>query len=210
MLTDRFARALVYAERLHRRQRRKGNDIPYVAHLLAVSATVLEYGGDEDTAIAALLHDAVEDQGGLPTLREIEAQFGSRVAAIVEACTDSVTADPAAKLPWEDRKRSYLAHLAEANADVALVAAADKLHNLTAMIRDVRRDGAAAMNRFKAPPERQLWYFGEVVKALGQHRATAPVEEIERGIETMAGLLGLPAPAGAITSLPTIAAASRA
>jgi (p)ppGpp synthase/HD superfamily hydrolase len=189
MLTDRFARALVYAERLHRRQRRKGNDIPYVAHLLAVSATVLEHSGDEDTAIAALLHDAVEDQGGLPTLREIETQFGRRVATVVEACTDSVSADPAAKLPWDDRKRSYLAHLIHADADVALVAAADKLHNLTAMIRDVRRDGPAAMRRFRAGPDRQLWYFREVAKALGRHRATAPVEEIERGVETLAGLL---------------------
>ena len=189
MLTDKFSNALVYAERLHRRQRRKGNDIPYVAHLLAVSTTVLEYGGDEDTAIAGLLHDAVEDQGGLPTLREIEANFDSRVAAIVEACTDSVSEDPAAKLPWEERKRSYLARLAQAEADVALVAVADKIHNLSAMIRDVRRDGPAAMNRFKAPPERQLWYFREVVKALGRHRATAPVEEIERGVETLAGML---------------------
>lgn len=189
MLTDKFSDALVYAERRHRRQRRKGNDIPYVAHLLVVSATVLEHGGDEDTAIAALLHDAVEDQGGLPTLREIEANFGSRVAAIVEACTDSVSEDPATKLPWEDRKRAYLAHLAHADADVALVAAADKLHNLTAMIRDVRRDGPAVMKKFKAPPERQLWYFREVVKALGRHRARAPVEEIERGVETLAALL---------------------
>jgi (p)ppGpp synthase/HD superfamily hydrolase len=195
MLTDRFAEALVFAERLHRRQRRKGTGIPYVAHLLAVSATVLEYGGDEDTAIAALLHDAVEDQGGLPTLREIEAKFGRRVATIVEACTDSLSEDPAAKLPWEDRKRAYLAHLAHADADVALVAAADKLHNLTAMIRDVRRDGPAAMSRFKAPPDRQIWYFRKVVEALDRHRATVPVEEIERGIETLAGLLSPAAPA---------------
>ena len=164
MLTDKFSEALVYAERLHRRQRRKGNDIPYVAHLLAVSATVLEHGGDEDTAIAALLHDAVEDQGGVKTLREIEAKFGPRVARIVEACTDSLCEDPAEKAPWEDRKRAHLAHLAHADADVALVTAADKLH------------GPATLARFKAGPDRQLWYFREVAKALGRHRATAPVE----------------------------------
>jgi len=189
MLTDRFARALTYAERLHRRQRRKGNDVPYVAHLLAVSATVLEYGGDEDTAIAALLHDAVEDQGGVKTLREIESKFGPRVARIVEACTDSLSEDPAEKAPWDDRKRAHLAHLAQADADVALVTAADKLHNLTAIIRDVRRDGPATLARFKAGPEQQLWYFREVARALGRHRATAPVEEVERGIETLAALL---------------------
>src|SRR5271168_3612257 len=195
MLTDRFAEALVYAERLHRHQRRKGNDIPYVAHLLAVCATVLEWGGDEDTAIAALLHDAVEDQGGFETLRAIGSRFGSRVARIVEACTDSMSTDPGAKAPWEERKRAHLTHLTHASADVALVTAADKLHNLTAMIRDVRQHGPATMERFNAKPDRTLWYFREVAKALGQHRATVPVEEIERGIETLAGLLERAEPA---------------
>jgi (p)ppGpp synthase/HD superfamily hydrolase len=147
MLTDRFAEALTYAERLHRKQTRKGNDIPYVAHLMAVSATVLEWGGDEDIAIAALLHDAVEDQGGVDTLREIEARFGGRVAGIVMGCTDSTSSDLAAKAPWEERKRHHVAELAQASPDIALVTAADKLHNLTAMIRDVRKHGPATMRR---------------------------------------------------------------
>ena len=141
MLTDRFSEALVFAEKLHREQTRKGNDIPYVAHLLAVAAMVLEYGGDEDTAIAALLHDAVEDQGGLKTRDEIEGRFGGRVAGIVMACTDSDSADPGAKSPWESRKRPHIEKLRSADRDVALVTAADKLHNLNAMIRDVRRHG---------------------------------------------------------------------
>jgi (p)ppGpp synthase/HD superfamily hydrolase len=106
------------------------NDIPYVAHLLAVCATVLEWGGDEDVAIAALLHDAVEDQGGLPTLKAIEEKFGARVARIVATCTDSTSSDPTAKPDWEVRKRAHIAKLATVDADVALVTAADKLHNL--------------------------------------------------------------------------------
>jgi (p)ppGpp synthase/HD superfamily hydrolase len=147
LLTDRFSDALTYAARLHSRQTRKGNDIPYVAHLLAVCATVLEWGGDEDTAIAALLHDAVEDQGGLKALAEIEARYGAKVARIVSACTDSVSADPTAKASWEERKREHIAHLASAPPEVALVTAADKLNNLTAMIRDVRRHGPSTLAR---------------------------------------------------------------
>jgi (p)ppGpp synthase/HD superfamily hydrolase len=158
-LTERFAQALAYAERLHRTQTRKGNDIPYVAHLLAVCATVLEHGGDEDVAIAALLHDAVEDQGGLETQSAIEAKFGSSVARIIAACTDSTSADPATKAPWEERKRRHIAKLATVDADVALVTAADKLHNLTAIIRDVRREGPGTLSRFNAKPDQQLWYF---------------------------------------------------
>src|ERR1700743_2476863 len=104
MLTDRFADALTYAERLHRTQVRKGNDIPYVAHLLAVCSIVLEWGGNEDIAIAALLHDAAEDQGGEPTLAEIRRRFGNRVADAVFACSDSLTATKGAKAPWRERK----------------------------------------------------------------------------------------------------------
>lgn len=194
-MTDRFADALAFAERLHRSQTRKGNDIPYVAHLLAVCATVLEWGGSEDTAIAALLHDAVEDQGGLETLIAIEARYGPRVAEIVAACTDSASPDPEAKAPWEDRKGKHIAKLSEASADVALVTAADKLHNLTAMIRDVRRDGPATLSRFNAPPERLLWYFASIATAIAPHRAVAPVDEIDDGVLVLASLLDLAVPA---------------
>jgi (p)ppGpp synthase/HD superfamily hydrolase len=177
MLTDRFSEALTYAEKLHRTQTRKGNDIPYVAHLLAVAATVLEWGGDEDVAIAALLHDAVEDQGGEQTAEVIRACFGDRVADIVLACTDSHSADPSKKEPWELRKRHHLESLATANADVALVTAADKLHNLTAMIRDVRRDGPGTLDRFNRP-ELLVWYYTAIADALAHHSASAPVNEI--------------------------------
>src|SRR5277367_136748 len=113
MLTDRFADALTYAEHLHRRQVRKGNDIPYVAHLLAVCSIVLEWGGDEDTAIAALLHDAVEDQGGEPILLRIRQHFGIRAAHIVLTCSDSVTANKSNKAPWQERKISQVKKLRE-------------------------------------------------------------------------------------------------
>ncbi len=133
---DRFHDALSYASRLHAAQRRKGGQVPYVAHLLAVTAIVLEHGGNEDEAVAALLHDAVEDQGGAPRLAEIRARFGVVVADIVAGCTD---ADTTPKPPWQERKDRYLAHLPAAGRSVQLVAAADKLHNLRSLIEDYRR-----------------------------------------------------------------------
>ena len=123
MLSDQFSQALTYAERLHRTQTRKGNDIPYVAHLLAVCATVLEWGGDEETAIAALLHDAVEDQGGLETLAVIRQTFGNRVTDLVAACSDSTAAAKDHKAPWLIRKQAHIDHLRAAGADVALIVA---------------------------------------------------------------------------------------
>ena len=120
ILTDRFDRALLYATHVHGGQVRKGTSTPYVARLLAVSATVLEYGGDEDLAIAALLHDSVEDQGGKARLADVRNRFGDRVASVVEACSDSL-ADPAKgerKADWQKRKETYLAHLGTADEDV--------------------------------------------------------------------------------------------
>jgi (p)ppGpp synthase/HD superfamily hydrolase len=141
MLTSRFARALTWAERLHRGQTRKGVDIPYIAHLLSVSALVLENGGGEDAAIAALLHDAVEDQGGLPTLRRIARAFGPRVAKIVMGCTDAAPAPGQPKAPWRARKLAFIARLRDAAPEVALVVACDKLHNLRCLLEDLDRDG---------------------------------------------------------------------
>lgn len=189
MLTDRLAEAFTYAERLHRNQTRKGNDIPYVAHLMAVCATVLEWGGDEDVAIAALLHDAVEDQGGLDTLAETEVRFGHRVAAIVAACSDSVTADKSQKAPWQDRKEATILKLRSADRDVALVTAADKLHNLTSLVRDVEREGPETMRRFNAPADKIIWYHAAVAEALAPHRAVAPIAEMEKVNARLAALL---------------------
>jgi len=188
MLTNRFAEALAYAEKLHRDQRRKGNDIPYVAHLMAVTATVLEWGGDEDTAIAALLHDSVEDQGGDATADIIRSRFGDRVVDLVLHCTDSATVDPEAKLPWIERKTSYLARLPHAGPDAALITAADKLHNITATIRDVRAHGPQTLERFNKP-ELVVWYFRSVAQALAPHAERAPVAELNAAVDTLAGLL---------------------
>jgi (p)ppGpp synthase/HD superfamily hydrolase len=187
-LTDRFADALGYAENLHRNQTRKGNDIPYVAHLMAVAATVLEWGGDEDTAIAALLHDAVEDQGGLATAEAIRKRYGDRVADLVLACTDSVSDDPAVKRPWEERKQAYIAKLARVDRDVALITAADKLHNLTAIVRDVKAYGPQTLGRFNAP-DRLLWYYTSVIAALAPHEDAARLSELRARADELAALL---------------------
>src|SRR6266700_6057676 len=122
-----FLRAFQFATKMHAGQTRKASTIPYIAHLMAVASLVLEAGGDEDLAIAALLHDVVEDCGGTPMLTEVRRQFGARVAKVVEGCTDSDT-DP--KAPWQQRKEKYLRHLRAADADTRLVSMADKLHNL--------------------------------------------------------------------------------
>ena len=188
MLTDRFADALSFAEKTHREQRRKGNDIPYVAHLMAVTATVLEWGSDEDTAIAALLHDAVEDQGGEPMAEEIRRRFGDRVASLVLHCTDSTSTDPTTKLPWEVRKTAYLARLATAGPEAALITAADKIHNLTSTIRDVRTHGPMTLDRFERP-DRLVWYYTSVADALERHGANVPLRELRDQVAVFSALL---------------------
>ena len=155
-LTERFDEALVYARRLHAGQQRKGTEIPYVSHLLGVASLVLEAGGDEDEAIAALLHDAVEDQGGEPTLGEIRQRFGPRVADIVAGCTDAWE-EP--KPPWRERKEAYIEHLEEASPSVLLVSCADKLHNVRSIIADHLEIGDAVWERFSADPDDIIWYY---------------------------------------------------
>ena len=163
ILSARFDEALVYASQLHREQLRKGSRTPYIAHLLAVTAIVLENGADEDEAIAALLHDAMEDQGGRPTLAEIGRRFGPRVAEIVEGCSDS---DTVPKPPWRERKERYIAHLGEATPSMLLVTAADKLHNARSIAADLRRQGDAVWQLFKGGKEGTLWYYRDVLVAL--------------------------------------------
>ena len=160
MLTRRFDDALVYAARLHAKQLRKGTLVPYVAHLLATASIALEHGANEDEAIAALLHDAVEDQGGQKTLSAIRKRFGDVVAEIVMGCSDT---DRTPKPPWRARKEAHLRHLRRAPRSVRLVAAADKLHNARSIVADLREQGRAAWQRFNAGPEEQLWYYGALV-----------------------------------------------
>jgi len=156
MLTDRFDEALSYASRLHRDQRRKGTDIPYISHLLSVAALVLEHGGDEDQAIAALLHDATEDQGGEATLIDIRGRFGDKVAAIVADCTDAWE-EP--KPAWRQRKENYIAHLPQKAPASLLVSLADKTHNARAILNDYRRIGDDLWPRFNGGKEGTLWYY---------------------------------------------------
>ena len=176
-LTSRFEEALVYASRLHARQFRKGSEIPYVTHLLSVTGIALAYGANEDAAIAALLHDAVEDQGGAPTLAEIRARFGENVAAIVDGCTDT---DVVPKPPWRARKEAYIAHVRKASASIRLVSASDKLDNARAILGDYRIVGEALWGRFKGGREGTLWYYSELVKAFQDAGGGPLVEELER------------------------------
>ncbi len=161
-LTDRYDAAVSWARELHAEQTRKGTTILYLSHLLAVSARVLEDGGDEDQAIAGLLHDTIEDQGVSPA--EIEERFGAEVARIVIACTD---ADTVPKPPWRERKEAYLLHLVDADEPILRVCAADKLHNVRALLRDLAEHGDEHWERFSAPPVEQAWYFSQLASLIG-------------------------------------------
>ncbi len=175
-LTERFEEALVYATRLHAEQKRKGTEIPYVAHLLAVASVALEHGADEDEAIAALLHDAVEDQGGAATREEIRRRFGDRVVEIVDGCSDT---DVTPKPPWLERKKAYIAHVRSAPPSVRLVSASDKLHNARSILADYRACGERLWDRFSASREQTLWYYRSLVDA---YRAAGPsslVDELD-------------------------------
>lgn len=156
LLTQRFKGALDYALELHGDQQRKGSDTPYIAHLLAVASLVLEDGGDEEQAIAALLHDAPEDQGGLDTLEAIRQRFGDRVADIVHGCTDTYETP---KPPWRRRKENYLEHLKTAPEEVRRVSLADKLHNARSILTDLLRSGEDVWERFNGGKEGTLWYY---------------------------------------------------
>lgn len=186
-MTGRFERALVFAAQLHREQTRKGTAVPYVSHLLAVAAIVIEHGGNEDEAIAALLHDAVEDQGGAQTRERILRRFGERVTGIVEGCTDS---DTVQKPPWEARKRAYIERLADATASVRLVCAADKLHNARSVLDDFRNLGEEVWQRFSGGREGTLWYYRSVADTLLRSGRTPLVDELDRTVSDLERLAG--------------------
>ncbi|MDF0668875.1 MAG: HD domain-containing protein [Nitrospira sp.] len=178
-LSHRFEDALVFTTRLHVTQTRKGTEIPYIAHLLAVSSLVISHGGDEDEAIAGLLHDAVEDQGGKPTLERIRARFGECVADIVKGCTDT---DVQPKPPWRERKERYLHHLSAASSSIKLVAAADKLDNVRAIIADYRNLGDSIWVRFNAGKTDQQWFYRGCVTAL-EGGPQALIRELDVAVE---------------------------
>ena len=178
-LGTRFADALAYVVDLHSVQRRKGTDVPYVAHLLAVAGLVIEDAaatGDlaEDEAIAALLHDTAEDQGGEPRLAEIAERFGPRVAAIVRACSDSLEAD-GEKAPWRERKEAYLAHLAiEPDAGVLRVSLADKVNNARAVLADYRVLGEPFWERFNRDADTP-WYYRRLAEIFTERLPHSPL-----------------------------------
>ena len=187
ILSKKFDEALVYAVDLHRQQPRKGTGVPYVSHLLSVAALVLEHGGTEEQAIAALLHDAVEDQGGLPTAKAIRGRFGDVVADIVDGCTDT---DVTPKPPWRARKEAYVARVRREPAHVRLVSAADKLHNARTMVTDLRIHGPILWKRFNAGRDETLWYLGALVEAF-REAGTAPiVEELARTVVELEAVSG--------------------
>jgi len=155
-LSDRFREALDMAFELHKHQERKGSREPYFTHLMSVAALVLENGGSENQAISALLHDAVEDQGGLPTLEMIKSKLGQEVADIVDGCTDAYTQP---KPPWKERKSAYLEKLKTAPDTILLVSLADKVHNARSILRDFQKEGDVIWERFKGGKSGTLWYY---------------------------------------------------
>ncbi len=181
-LTEKYTQAVQYANEWHVKQARKGKDVPYISHLLAVSALVLEAGGDQDQAIGGLLHDVAEDCGGEKRLAEIKERFGKRVEAIVRGCSDSITSDPKQKALWDVRKPEYLKHLASASPDVLIVSAADKLHNSRDTLADINRDGITTLDRFNVEPEGTIAYYTALWVTLSQAGApvllTAPLHDI--------------------------------
>jgi (p)ppGpp synthase/HD superfamily hydrolase len=179
MLTKRFDDAFLYAHEAHRKQLRKQTDRPYISHLMGVASLVLQYGGDEEQAMAALLHDVVEDCGGAPRLVEIRKQFGERVARIVDGCTD---ADTVPKPPWLERKQQYVQRVRNEHPDVLLVSAADKLYNMREILMDLRTDGPTVWERFKGKRDGSLWYYHAMIDALRGRANRALVEELERTV----------------------------
>lgn len=189
-LGPRFQRAFQFAAEKHAGQVRKASTIPYIAHLMGVASLVLEAGGDEDLAIAALLHDVVEDCGGAPMLKEVHRRFGARVAKVVDGCTD---ADTIPKAPWRDRKEKYIRHLKTADADTRLVSAADKLHNARSIVSDYRAIGESVWSRFNGGREGTLWYYRTLRDVFLGHERNRLTTELELVVNELESLAGAPA-----------------
>jgi (p)ppGpp synthase/HD superfamily hydrolase len=184
---EKFENALIYATQLHRDQTRKGSEVPYITHLLAVAAIVGENDGTENEVVAALLHDAPEDRGGKDRLEDIRVRYGDEVAEIVDGCTDTYE-DP--KPEWRPRKEAYVAHVAEAPPSVRLVSAADKLHNARSIRADLRAVGNELWDRFTGGREGTLWYYRALVEAYAGVGSNPIVEELDRVVREIEALAG--------------------
>jgi (p)ppGpp synthase/HD superfamily hydrolase len=187
-LSEKFEAALVYATRAHRDQMRKKTGIPFVAHILGVTAIALEYGANETEAIGALLHDTVEDCGGTERLRDIREKFGDDVAGIVDGCTDTYVRP---KPPWLERKRAYIEHLKDSDSSTRLVSASDKLHNTRALLAELRRHGADVFERFAGKKDGTLWYYRTLVTAFREHGNHIDlIDELDRVVTEIEKLAG--------------------
>ena len=192
-LTERFTDAVEYARQVHV-EFRKGTDVPFMAHLLGVCSLVMgEAGGrvpvTEDMVIAALLHDTVEDHGGMPRLRDVEERFGANVARMVAGLSDTFAGDHDKKEGWEERKSSYLERLRSEADDVLLISAADKLYNAKSILDDYRVIKDAVWERFKRGADKQLWYFYQLLAVFREHPANRIVDELERVVRELSELV---------------------
>jgi len=181
-------RAFQFAAEKHAGQTRKASTIPYIAHLMGVASLVLEAGGDEDLAIAALLHDVVEDCGGAPMLKEVRRRFGARVAKVVDGCTDS---DTHPKPPWRERKENYLRHLKTADADTRLVSAADKLNNVRSILADYRELGESLWSRFNGGRDGTLWYYRVLLDEFLRRSPNRITRELELAVKDLESSVSL-------------------
>ncbi|KAF3891299.1 HD domain-containing protein [Tolypothrix bouteillei VB521301] len=181
-LTERFESALIFATRLHVNQTRKVGGTPYIAHLLSVTALVLEAGGSEDEAIAALLHDSIEDQGGKPMREQILQSFGATVVEIIDGCTEW---DTPPKPPWQERKNRYLEKLRHASPSVKLVSIADKLHNARSLLADWQKFGDAIWTEFNGGKEKTLWFYQSLVQVYRETGSNSMIEELERVVQQL-------------------------
>ena len=183
-LSERFDEAFAWAADLHREQARKIGRVPYISHLLRVAGLALDFGASEDVAIAALLHDAVEDCGGMETAAEIRKRFGDFVADVVLETSDSTTADASRKAPWRERKEAYLARLRTGTEAAALVSGCDKLDNVASLIRALKIEGEGMLKRFKGGAGDLIWYY-ESVAAILKERGILVADELSEAIERL-------------------------
>jgi (p)ppGpp synthase/HD superfamily hydrolase len=195
-LGPKFLRAFDFAFKMHAGQARKASTIPYIAHLMGVASVVLEAGGDEDLAIAALLHDVVEDCGGAPMLQKVRKKFGARVAKVVEGCTD---ADAYPKPPWRNRKEKYLEHLKHADGETRLVSAADKLNNVRSILSDYREVGEFVWERFNGGREGTLWYYRALLDEFLRDPPNRITRDFDLAVRELESLAGTAASAGKST-----------